>query len=140
MCCFAISFRIEKSIIVLKYTPSSVLYKGESDKQYLAQKENKENRSMEEKINSTKQGIFLTEYSALQWRVTRILVSPFVSAPCFRCCTTKQYIDLKCNMSNDDFLCNKKQSGCTLVKEECVPSTKMLIFIYLFYIICALNN
>ena len=61
-------------MLELKYTPGSVLCKGESDKQYLAQKENKENRSMEEKKkkkkNRTKQGIFLTDYSVLQWCVT----------------------------------------------------------------------
>ena len=115
----------------LKYTPGSVLYKGLSDEQYLAQRENKENRSMEEKKNRTKQGIFLTEYSMLQWRVTRIPVATFVSVPCFRCCNTKQYFDLKLNMSNNDFLCNKKYSVCTLAK-ECVLCTKMLTFFIYF--------
>ena len=41
-------------MLELKYTPGSVLCKGESDKQYLAQKENKENRSMEEKKKKKK--------------------------------------------------------------------------------------
>ena len=42
-------------------------------------------------------------------------------------------------MSNDDFLCNKKYSVCTLAK-ECVLCTKMLTFFYLFCTICALYN
>ena len=84
---------------------------------------------MKEK-KKTKQGI-LTEYSVLQWRVTRIPVSLFVSVPCFRCCTTKKYFDLKRNMSIDDFLCNKKYSVCTLAK-ECVLCTKMLTFLFSF--------
>ena len=36
-------------MVELKYTPGSILYKGYSDKQYLAQKK-KNNRSMEQKI------------------------------------------------------------------------------------------
>ena len=39
----------KNGMVELKYTPGSILYKG-SDKQYLAQKENKKNRSVEENI------------------------------------------------------------------------------------------
>ena len=40
----------KNGMVELKYTPGSILYKGKSDKQYLAHKENKKNRSMEQNI------------------------------------------------------------------------------------------
>ena len=40
----------KNGMVELKYTPGSILYKGKSDKQYLAQKENKKNRSVKENI------------------------------------------------------------------------------------------
>ena len=40
----------KNGMVELKYTPGSSSYKGKSDKQYLAQKEKKKNRSMEENI------------------------------------------------------------------------------------------
>ena len=46
-------------MVELKYTPGSILYKGLSDKQYLAQKENKKNRTVEENIMAKQH--FLTE-------------------------------------------------------------------------------
>ena len=44
-------YYLKKNVMVeLKYTPGSSLYKDQSDKQYLAQKENRKNRSVEENI------------------------------------------------------------------------------------------
>ena len=94
---------------------------------------------MEETKNRTKQGIFLTEYSVLQWRLTRIPVSPFASVPCFRCCTTKQYFELKRNMNINDFPRNMKYSICTLAK-ECEIFTKMLTFLFMLHHLCLIQS
>ena len=42
-------------------------------------------------------------------------------------------------MSNDDFLCNKKNSVCTLAK-ECVLCTKMLTFLFILHHLCLCAN
>ena len=58
--------------------------------QYLAQKENKEIEVWKKKKKQDETGHFSNGIQC-----AGIPVSPFVSVPCFRCCTTKQYFDLK---------------------------------------------